>query len=154
MKNYNAITITAHIPRAMEATATYARTPEEIHEICRDMKDASQEMFVVICLNTRNRVISRQMISLGIQDATLVHAREVFRCAITQNSAAIVLAHNHPSGDPSPSADDVKLTRQLVQAGQIIGIKVLDHIIIGRTDGPGTKEFLSLRECGLVTFDE
>jgi DNA repair protein RadC len=154
MKNYNALTITAHIPRAMEATPDYARTPEEINDCCRDMKDASQEMFVVICLNTRNRIISRQMISLGIQDSTLVHPREVFKAAIMQSSAAIVLVHNHPSGDPSPSAEDIKLTRQLVQAGQIIGIKVLDHVIIGRKDSQVTRDFMSLRECSGVSFDE
>ncbi len=154
MKNYNALTISADIPRVMETTAIYCRLPEDAHAFCKDMKDASQEMFTVICLNARNRIISRQLVSLGIQDSSLVHPREVFRAAILQNSAAVVLVHNHPSGDPSPSAEDIKMTRQLVQAGQIIGIKVLDHIIIGRADGPGTKDFLSIREAGLVTFDE
>jgi DNA repair protein RadC len=88
-------------------------------------------------------------------DASLVAPREVFRGAVADSAAAIVCAHNHPSGDPTPSAEDVRITRQLVEAGRILGIRVLDHVVIGRPDatGPGAPGFLSLRESGLVTFE-
>lgn len=152
---YGAIEIKATILKVMEpVTDKYARTPPEIADYCADMRDASQEMFVVVCLNTRNRIIDRVMISLGIQDSSLVHPREVFRPAILKSAAAVVLVHNHPSGDPSASAEDIKITRQLVQAGQIIGIRVLDHVILGRPEGDNQKGFLSLRECGIVSFEE
>ena len=113
------------------------------------------ERFWTLNLDTRNRLKGTpREISKGILDASLVHAREVFKSAIQLGGAALVLVHNHPSGDPSPSAEDIKLTRQLVQAGQVIGIKVLDHIIVGRKHSGKSKDFLSLRESGLVTFDE
>jgi DNA repair protein RadC len=148
-----AIEIKATIMRVMEpATGRYARTPQEIVDYCADMRDAAQEMFVVVCLNTRNRIIDRVMVSLGIQDSYLVHPREVFRPAILKSAAAIVLVHNHPSGDPSHSAEDVRLTRQLIQAGQIISINVLDHMIIGRSEN-GSKGYLSFRESEVVEFN-
>lgn len=148
-----AIEIKATIMRVMEpATGRYARSPEEIADYCADMRDAAQEMFVVVCVNTRNRIIDRVMVSLGIQDSSLVHPREVFRPAILKSAAAVVLVHNHPSGDPTPSAEDIRMTRQLVQAGGIIGIKVLDHMIIGRPEGVN-KGWLSMRESGVVEFD-
>ena len=129
--------------------AVKVRTPEAIAAQCADMATAAQEMFVVFDLNAKNNVIDRRLVTLGILDASLVHPREVFRGALM--SAAIVVAHNHPSGNPTPSAEDVRITRQLVEAGKILGIPVLDHVVIGRKtpDHPG---FISLREQGLVTF--
>jgi len=103
-------------------------------------------------LNAKYRLLDRKLITLGIADASLVHPREVFRAAIQDGAAAIVISHNHPSGDPTPSAEDLRITRQLVEAGRIIGIEVLDHVIIGRPDATRTQAFLSLRESGLVTF--
>ena len=152
MKTYNSLTISTQIPRVMETTGIYAETPQEVFDFCNDMQDLSQEIFVVLCLNTRKRIISRQMVSMGILDSSLVHPREVFRVAIVQNSRGIVLVHNHPSGDPSPSQTDLKLTRQLIQCGEILGINVLDHIIIGRKDERIRSDFVSLRELGMVTF--
>ena len=147
-----AVEIRATIMKVMEpATDAYGRTPEDIVNFCADMRDASQEMLVVILLNTRNRIIDRVMVSLGIQDSSLVHPREVFRPAILKSAASVVLVHNHPSGDPTPSAEDIRVTRQLVQAGAIVGIQVLDHIIIGRPEGV-SKGYLSFRESGLVEF--
>jgi DNA repair protein RadC len=78
----------------------------------------------------------------------LVHPREVFRAAILDGAGAIILAHNHPSGDPTPSSEDIRITRQLVEAGKILDIEVLDHVVVGR----GERPFLSLRESGLVSF--
>ena len=100
----------------------------------------------------KNRLIEKHLVTLGIADASLIHQREVFRPAILDSASAIVVAHNHPSGDPAPSAEDLAITRQLVAAGRIVGIRVLDHVIIGQPDGirPG---FFSVREAGLVDFE-
>ena len=100
------------------------------------------EAFQVLLLNTRKRLIRVEEISEGTLDTLLVHPREVFRAAIVANAAGIVLVHNHPSGDPAPSEADIKVTRDLIRAGQLLKIEVLDHIVIGR---PG---FQSLRALG------
>lgn len=153
---YRAISFMCELPLARDGT-TMLRTPEDVWVECREMRDLGQETFVVLALNTRNRLLDKRMIGMGVVDACLVHAREVFRRAISESAAAIVLAHNHPSGDPSPSAEDVKLTKQMIQGGQILGIKVLDHVIIGRKFFDGTthanRDFLSMRESGLCEFD-
>ncbi len=90
-----------------------------------------EERFGVLLLDTKHRPIVTLVISLGILDASLVHPREVFRAATEHSAAAVVLFHNHPSGDPTPSADDIALTRRLVQAGDLMGIAVVDHIVLG-----------------------
>jgi len=138
---------------APETTDVFVRTPEDCYRTCEEQSGYGQEAFTVLCLNTRNRLIAGGIISIGIADSTLVHSREVFRKAIEVGAAAIILAHNHPSGDPSPSTEDVKLTKQLIQAGQVIGIKVLDHVIIGRRSPGMLRGFQSLRESGVVVFD-
>jgi DNA repair protein RadC len=89
------------------------------------------ECFVVLMLNTRRRVKGHQMLTIGTLDTILVHPREVFRSAIICASAALVLMHNHPSGEPQPSEADIKVTRDLVRAGQLLKIEVLDHVIVG-----------------------
>jgi DNA repair protein RadC len=101
------------------------------------------ECFVVLLLNTRRRVKGHVFISTGTLDTLLVHPREVFRAAIIANASAVVLAHNHPSGEPEPSEADIKVTRELIRAGQLLKIEVLDHIIVGA----GQKR-ASLRELG------
>lgn len=121
-------------------------TPEAAAPFLEDMRNLAQEMFVTLTLNTKNRVIRRHMISLGTLNSTLIHPREVFRPAITDGAASIIVAHNHPSGDPSPSAQDLRITKKLIEAGRYIEIALLDHLIIG--DG----QTLSLRETGLVDF--
>ncbi len=95
------------------------------------LQDQPGEVFAILCLSTKHRVIAYHEVSRGTLDATLVHPREVFKAALLANAAAIILTHNHPSGDPSPSADDVQLTRRLVDAGALLGVDVLDHIIVG-----------------------
>ncbi len=115
-------------------------------ESLKDLKELAQETFCVLTLNTKNKLIQRHMISLGTVDSTLVHPREIFRPAITDGAKAVILAHNHPSGDVAPSAEDIRITKQLVEAGKHIGIAVIDHLILG-DNGP-----LSLRESGLVNF--
>jgi len=138
---------------APETTDTFVRTPEDCYRTCEEQSGYGQEVFTVLCLNTRNRLIAGGIISIGIADSTLVHPREVFRKAIESGAAAVILAHNHPSGDSTPSAEDVKLTRQMVQTGQIVGIKVLDHVVIGRATADDPKPYTSFREAGLVEFD-
>lgn len=89
------------------------------------------ECFVVLLLNTRRRVKGHQLVTIGTMDTLLVHPREVFRCAVVAAAAAIILIHNHPSGEPTPSEADIKVTRDLIRAGQLLKIEVLDHIVIG-----------------------
>jgi DNA repair protein RadC len=107
------------------------------------------ETLQVLLLNTRRRLIRvAEEISDGTIDTLLVHPREVFKNAIAANAAAIVLAHNHPSGDPTPSEADIKVTRDLIRAGQLLKIDVLDHVIIGRATPERPKDYVSLRELG------
>lgn len=107
----------------------------DVAELLRlDMKNRKQECFKAILLNTKNCIISIEDISVGTISASLVHCREVFRTAIAKNAQSIIIAHNHPSTDPNPSGEDVKITHRLVMAGDLIGIRVLDHIIIGGDD--------------------
>ncbi len=108
----------------------------------------SVEAFQVLLLNTRKRLIRDEKISEGTLDTILVHPREVFRAAIAANAAGIVLVHNHPSGDPTPSEADIKVTRDLIRAGQLLKIEVVDHIIIGRATADRVKDYSSLRELG------
>ena len=107
------------------------------------LKDKKKEHFWAILLDTRSQLIKKAEISVGSLDSSIVHPREVFKEALSASAASVIFVHNHPSGDPAPSADDIKLTKRLVQAGEIMGIEVLDHVIIGN------KRFLSLKREGL-----
>jgi DNA repair protein RadC len=148
--NYS--TALVQLPLVMESRRSRVRTPEDVSTLCADLRCLAQEAFHVLSLDTKNGLINRHMASLGVVNASLVHPREIFRCAITDNATAVVLVHNHPSGDPTPSAEDLRITRQLVEAGKLLDIKVLDHVIVGRPDdgNPGT---VSLREAGLCSFE-
>jgi DNA repair protein RadC len=108
----------------------------------------SVETLSVILLNARHKLIRIEEISDGTLDMILVHPREVFRAAIAANAAGIVLVHNHPSGDPTPSAADIQVTRDLIRAGQLLKIEVIDHVIIGRATAERAKDYSSLRELG------
>lgn len=109
------------------------------------------ETMAVILVNTRRRILGHHLVATGTLDTILVHPREVFRAAMIMASAAIILAHNHPSGDPTPSEADVKVTRDLIRAGQLIKIEVLDHVIVGKPSPERTTDFVSLRELGYWT---
>ena len=148
------------LPLVRESRNERVRTPEDVCRICDDMRGLAQESFQILCMNSKNSLVDRHMVTLGLADASLVHPREVFRPAITDSASAVVLVHNHPSGDPTPSAEDVRITKQLVSAGKLIDIKVIDHIIIGRpasgftvnqTD-PNGRTHLSMREEGICQF--
>ncbi len=123
--------------------------PEAIAGLLREQNRAyTVESLQVLFLNTRRRLIGIQNVSQGTLDTILVHPREVFAAAISKRASAIVLVHNHPSGDPTPSEADIKVTRDLIRAGQLLKIDVLDHVIIGRATPERTKDFSSLRELG------
>jgi DNA repair protein RadC len=124
-------------------------SPDRIADLLReDNRAYDVETFQVLLVNTRRKLISIERISKGTLDTILVHPREVFRHAIAANAAAVILVHNHPSGDPSPSDADIKVTRDLIRAGQLLRIEVLDHVILGRSTEERTRDFLSLRELG------
>ena len=119
-------------------------TPTETIPMLAEIKDERKEFFVCLYLNARNQVIHKEVISIGSLSASIVHPREVFTVAVQHHAASIILAHNHPSGDVSPSKDDIDLTHRLREAGLIMGIEILDHIIIASGD------FVSLKETGMV----
>jgi len=95
------------------------------------LQDEPTEVFAILCLSTKHRVIAYHEVSRGTLDSTLVHPREVFKAALLANAAAIIVCHNHPSGDPTPTVDDVEVTRRLAASGQVLGIELLDHIVVG-----------------------
>jgi DNA repair protein RadC len=115
-----------------------------------DLRLHRVESFLVALLDVRRRLIKTVDVSQGLVDTILVHPREVFRTAIVANASAIVLAHNHPSGDPTPSEADIKVTRDLVRAGQVLKITVLDHLIFGQATTERAKDWVSLRELGYL----
>ena len=125
---------------------TRIRGPADVYERCApSMRDLLQEEFRVLLLNTQHAVTREVVVTQGILDASVVHPREVFKAAIVESAAAVILVHNHPSGDPTPSPEDREVTRQLVAAGRILGIPVLDHVIIGDA------RYVSLVEAGVMT---
>jgi DNA repair protein RadC len=124
-------------------------TPEAVATLMReDSRLREVETFQILLLNTRRRLIEVVKVSEGTLDTILVHPREVFKAAISASAAAIILTHNHPSGDPSPSEADIKVTRDLIRAGQLLKVEVLDHVILGRATQERRKDFVSLRELG------
>jgi DNA repair protein RadC len=126
---------------------------ERIAELLREEnREETVERFQVLLLNTRRRLIRYERLSQGTLDTLLVHPREVFRTAILANAASLVLVHNHPSGDPTPSEADIKVTRDLIRAGQLLKIEVLDHIILGRKTQTREKDYASLRELGYFAW--
>ncbi len=111
---------------------TTIRNARDVYEYLADMRNLPREHLRGLYLNGHNRIIRDEVISIGTVNANLIHAREIFRVAIECNAVALVLAHNHPSGEATPSAEDETVTRQLVAAGRIVGIRVLDHVIIAQ----------------------
>jgi len=121
------------------------RSPEDAAAyLMTDMASLNQEHFVVLFLNVKNEVLHKQTIFIGSLNSSIVHPREIFREAVKRSAASIIVAHNHPSGNPSPSPEDIEVTKRLIEAGSIMGIEVLDHVIIG------DHQFLSLKEKGYM----
>ena len=123
--------------------------PDIIADLLREENRAYEvEHFQVLLLNTRRKLIRVDQVSQGTLDTILVHPREVFKSAVAASASAIVLVHNHPSGDPTPSDADIKVTRDLIRAGQVLKIEVLDHVILGRRSKERSRDYVSLRELG------
>jgi DNA repair protein RadC len=145
----SAFTLAQRMAAEIRGDAPLLDTPERVADLLReDNRLYRVEQFQVVLLNTRRKLIRVERVAQGTLDTILVHPREVFRLAIAANASAIVLVHNHPSGDPTPSEADIKVTRDLIRAGQILKIEVLDHIILGRRTDERPKDYLSLRELG------
>ena len=113
--------------------------------IAQYIGESDREVFVVALLTIRHRVIGLHTVSVGCLTSSLVHPREIFKPAILSGSAALLACHNHPSGDPEPSAEDIALTRRIASAGQLLGIDLLDHLILGEAG-----RYVSLRERGVL----
>lgn len=121
------------------------RSPEDASNyVMEEMRFLSQEHFVCLFLNTKNQVLHKQTVFIGSLNASIVHPREVFKEALKRSAASIICIHNHPSGDPTPSREDIEVTRRLSECGKMIGIELLDHIIIGE------HKFVSLKEKGYL----
>ncbi len=126
-------------PRQLES-------PTDAEGLARSfLEDSDREKFLVICLNIKNEPSCLSLASIGSLNSTIVHPREIFKTALLSNAASIILAHNHPSGEPSPSQEDMEITKKMVEAGNLLGIQVLDHIIIGDSN-----RYYSFKEQGLI----
>jgi len=122
------------------------KSPENVIKSIEDMIiDRDREVFIVLHLNARNTVVAIEEVSVGSVDATIVHPREVFKAALLCNASSVILVHNHPSGNTAPSEDDKNLTKKLIDGGEILGIEVLDHVIVGNEGN-----YLSFKDSGLI----
>ena len=110
---------------------TSCTSAENVFELFRDLAKEAKENFVALHLDTKNRIICYETVSIGSLNATIVHPREVYKAALLSSAAAVLFIHNHPSGDIKPSREDVEMTKRLKEAGELLGIRVLDHLIIG-----------------------
>ncbi|MFD1040352.1 DNA repair protein RadC [Virgibacillus byunsanensis] len=120
------------------------RSPEDAYDYLKDMQYLNQEHFVVLGLNTKNQIIFRETVFIGSLNASIVHPRETFKHLIRRSCASAIVAHNHPSGDTSPSQEDITVTKRLVDVGNVTGISILDHVIIGH------EKYVSLKEKGYL----
>jgi DNA repair protein RadC len=130
--------------RPLESLTRFTSPSQVFEHLDLEFRDRRKEYFMALLLDGKNRIIRRAQISEGSLNQSIVHPREVFNVAVRESAAAMILLHNHPTGDPTPSPEDLEVTRRLVEAGELMGIKVLDHIIIG--DGT----FYSFSERGVM----
>jgi DNA repair protein RadC len=140
---YEKLTVKEEITNYLK-TGTRYTAPRQVFEIFSFLMQETKEHFITLHLDGKNRIICMDLVSIGSLNQSIVHPREVFKTALLSNAAALILVHQHPTGDPGPSSEDIAITRRLKEAGEILGIKVLDHIIVG--DG----EYLSFVERGLL----
>lgn len=146
----SAFTLAARMAQELQGEAPLLDTPELVADFLRDEnRGYDVEHFQAVLLNSRRKLIKVEQISQGLVDSILVHPREVFRGAIAANASSLVLVHNHPSGDPTPSESDIRVTRDLIRAGQVLKIDVADHIILGQRTNANSKGYYSMREMGL-----
>ncbi|OCZ51370.1 DNA repair protein RadC [Dehalobacter sp. TeCB1] len=122
-------------------------SPSDAARIAEDyLVNVDREHFVVMMLDTRNNVIGINTVSIGSLNSSIVHPRETFKPAIIHNASSLILVHNHPSGDPTPSREDIDITKRLADGGKLLGIEILDHVIIG----DGNRRYTSLKEQGII----
>ena len=119
-------------------------SPQQVYEMFTDLVSETKEHFLCLHLDGKNRIVCLDIVSIGSLNQSIVHPREVFKTALLSSAAAIILVHNHPTGDPTPSTEDITITRRLKEAGDLLGIKVLDHVIIGEG------AYISFVEKGLL----
>jgi len=120
-------------------------SPKDVYTLMYPkMREQKKEKFITLCLDTKNQILKEEVVSIGSLNASIVHPREVFKSALMESSASVIMVHNHPSGDPSPSREDIMVTEKMVEGGKLLGIDVLDHIIIGEG------RYVSLKDEGFV----
>lgn len=130
---------------APEGERPVIRGPEDVFQMLSPkMESLSQETFVTVLLNSKNHVLKTETVSVGVVNASIVHPREVFKPAISASATAIILAHNHPTGSPEPSQEDILITRRMEKTGRVLGIDVVDHIIVGHGN------YVSMKERGTI----
>lgn len=144
-----AFTLAKRMAEELRRESPTLDSPDRVADLLReDNRLLDVEHLQILLLNARRKLIRIEKISQGTLDSILVHPREVFKSAISANAAAVVLAHNHPSGDPTPSEQDIKVTRDLIRAGQLLKIDVIDHVILGKPTEGRARDWVSLRELG------
>ncbi len=144
-----AFELARRLAQEVHAETPLLDTPERVADFLREeMRTLQVETFHLLMVNTRRRLVAAQRLSQGTLDTLLIHPREVFRPAIAANAAAVILAHNHPSGDPQPSEADIRVTRDLIRGGHLLKIEILDHVILGRRTREQPRDYSSLRELG------
>jgi DNA repair protein RadC len=124
----------------------YLNSPADVYQFLKELGNEDRERFLAVFLDIKNAVTGVEEVSTGTVSCSLVHPREIFKAAILSNPQGIILAHNHPSGDPKPSSEDINLTKRLIKASKLLGIDILDHVIIGYN------QYKSLKQDGVVTF--
>lgn len=127
---FETLTVSDHATNYLKPNTRYT-SPTQIFETFSFMRNETKELFCTAHLDGKNRLLCLEVVSVGSLNQSIVHPREVFKTALLSSAAAVLLVHNHPTGDPTPSTEDIEVTRRIKEAGDMIGIKVLDHIIIG-----------------------
>ncbi len=146
LQKVNVVSIQLVKEKSLSYGSNQINCPRDAADIVGEfLAGADREHFIVLCLDTKNNVNAINTVSVGTLNSSLVHPREVFKAAILANSNAIILCHNHPSGDPHPSKEDLEVTKRLVEAGKLLSIEVIDHVVIG-DDG----RYVSFKERGLM----
>lgn len=140
---YETLTVKEEITDYLK-TGTRYTTPRQVYETFSFLMKETKEMFLTLHLDGKNKIVAIDLVSIGSLNQSIVHPREVFKTALLSNAAALILVHQHPTGDPNPSNEDIAITRRLKESGDLLGLKVLDHIIVGEN------EYVSFVERGLI----
>lgn len=140
---YESITVSEEVSGYLEPLTRYT-SPSQVYETFGFLKNETKEYFFSLHLDGKNRIVCVDQVSVGSLNQSIVHPREVFKTSLLSNAASLILVHQHPTGDPSPSSEDISITRRLKEAGELLGIRVLDHIIIGEDS------YMSFVERGLM----